>query len=131
MTSHTGTNGSLNDRMAKMRAAKAAKLAVKRNIEKSGRQGLTPEVAAQLAYQDALKAKPPPEKVKIGEMLKITLPKQYEQPPVMRGVLDVQIGTDPDMQNVTLVVKGPAPKMRALVRFAIEQSVPFLNEDAS
>jgi hypothetical protein len=50
---------------------------------------------------------------------------------LMKGVLDVQIGTDADMQNVTLIVKGPAPKMRALVRFAIEQSVPFLNDDAS
>jgi hypothetical protein len=56
------------------------------------------------------------------------LPLQYSTERVVSGVLDVQINTDPDMQNVTLIVKGPAPKMRALVRFAIEQSVPFLND---
>ncbi len=98
------------DHMAKMRNAKAAKAAAKT-------------------------AKEPP-KPHIGDAIKVQLPPQYnyvhQSPPaVMTGVLDVQVNTDPNMQNVTLIVKGPAPKMRELVRFAIEQSVPFLNGDKS
>jgi hypothetical protein len=98
----TTTNGKA-DHMAKMRAAKAAKAKAKKHPEPAEAQ------------------KPP---------LRFVLPQQYGQFTQRSGVLDVQINTDPDMQNVTLTVKGPAPKMRALVRFAIEQSVPFLNDDA-
>lgn len=100
----------LNDRMAKMRAAKAAKLAVRESLKKPG-NGFTPEVAAQLAYDDALRK-----------------PRRSQ---VVDGVIQVQVDVDPDTRDVILVVKGQPARMRALVRFAIEQSVPFLNDDAS
>lgn len=100
----------LNDRMAKMRAAKAAKLAAGVSLKKPG-NGFPPEMAAQLAYDHAIR--------------------QPSRSQVVGGVIQVQVDADPDTGNVTLVVKGPPAKMRALVRFAIEQSVPFLNDDAS
>jgi len=111
------------DHMAKMRKAKAAKAATK-----------------------AAKAAPEPPKFpeSINRQYDASFANSgakypqysyvHQSPPaqgVMTGVLDVQINTDPDMKNVTLTVKGPAPKMRELVRFAIEQSVPFLNGDKS
>lgn len=100
----------LNDRMDKMRAAKAAKRAAAQSLKTPG-NGFTPEVAAQLAYDHTVRQSP--------------------RSQVVGGVIQVQVDTDPDTGNVTLIVKGPPAKMRSLVRFAIEQSIPFLNNDAS
>ena len=54
-------------------------------------------------------------------------PAEWQGP--ARSFLDVQVAASPDLQHVTLTVKGPRRQMRKLVLYAIEQSTPYLADD--
>ena len=96
------------EHMTKMRRAKAEKATARKQAEKP------PEASPPLRLV------PGPRGMDPGK------PATTE---VRQGWLDVQVTQDFNSDNVTLTVKGPVPRMKKLLRMAVLQSIPFLEDE--
>ena len=114
--------GQLNDtplprspeHMAKMRAAKAARGAKATKAE---------------ARKQAERPPEPPPVVRLVPGPRGMAPAPAPKTEIRQGWLDVQVTQDFNSDNVTLTVKGPVPRMKKLLRMAVLQSIPFLEDE--
>ena len=91
-----------------MRVAKAAKAEARKQAEKP------PE---------------PPPVVRLVPGPRGMAPAPAPKAEIRQGWLDVQVTQDFNSDNVTLTVKGPVPRMKKLLRMAVLQSIPFLEDE--